>query len=99
MTYQTLPTYRLLPVPTYSAFSHPHRKDPSYQIHLIKADDPAYIPDDFEVWPIFYQTILKVLVKYPDIHDEAVEAVRKTSEELKGLQNRAIPPGTGPKLY
>ena len=84
----------ILDPPRYSAFSRPAATSDSYRIHLVKADDPAYLPPDFEVWPIYHAAILEVLRDYPDVHDAAVEAVKKTTQEIRGLQNRDIPPGT-----
>ena len=91
-----MPPYNdLIYRPTYSLFSRHHAPaDATYAIHLVKADDPAYIPSDFEVWPLYSQAILEVLREHPAIHDAAVAAVKRASEELRGLQNRAIPPGT-----
>ena len=52
----------------------------------------SYIPADFEVWPIYYNTIMKILFQHPDVHDAAVAAVRETAQKLTGLENRDIPP-------
>ena len=82
----------------YSAFSQPNQStDSTYSIHLVKAEDPAYIPNDFEVWPLFSQAIIEAFKNYPDMLNVAVDAVKRTKQELRGLQNRDIPPGTRPK--
>ena len=97
MPYQPIYRNQLAANPTYSAFSRsPQSEGSTYSIHLVKADDPAYIPGDFEVWPIYSQAIIEVLREHPAILDAAVEAVKKASEQLRGLQNRDIPPGTRP---
>ena len=50
MPYQPIGRYHLLPGLTYSAFSRPRREQPdgTYQIHLVKSQNPAYIPSDLE---------------------------------------------------
>ena len=50
MPYQPISRYHLLPSLTYSAFSRPRREQPdgTYQIHLVKSQNPAYIPSDLE---------------------------------------------------
>ncbi len=98
MPYQPISRYQLLSGVTYSAFSRPHREQPdgTYQIHLVKAQDPAYIPSDLEAWPIYYQAILNILLKHPDAHDAAIEAIHQTRRDLTGLENRDAPPGTMP---
>ena len=68
-----------------------------YQIHLVSSQDPAYIPEDFEVWPIYYRCIVDTLRQFPDAHDATVEAVRRKRDELKGLENRDIPPRSRPR--
>ena len=47
---QPIGRYHLLPELTYSAFSRPRREQPdgTYQIHLVKSQNPAYIPSDLE---------------------------------------------------
>ena len=98
MPYQPLSIYQHLPTPTYSAFSRPrHDTAGTYEIHLVRSEDPSYIPEDFEAWPLYQRRIIEFLRKYPDIHREAVQAVNQLREELKGRENPAIPPGTQPK--
>ena len=94
MPYQHTYRYALLPDQAYSAYSRPRRdhEDGSYEIHLINSGNLCYIPADFEVWPIYYNTIMKVLFQHPDVHDAAVAAVRETAQKLTGLENRDIPP-------
>ena len=98
MPYQPISRYHLLPGLTYSAFSRPRREQPdgTYQIHLVKSQNPAYIPSDLEAWPIYYEAILETLVNYPDAHDAAIEAIRETRKKLAGLENLDVPPGTMP---
>ena len=100
MPYQPIYRYALLPDQANSAYSRPRRdhEDGSYEIHLIKSGNPSYIPADFEVWPIYYNAIMKVPFEHPDVHDAAVEAANLTAEKLKGLENRDIPPGFRPIL-
>ena len=61
MPYQPIYRYALLLDPAYSAYSRPRRdhENGSYEIHLIKSGNPSYIPADFEVWPIYYNAIMK----------------------------------------
>ena len=98
MPYQPISRYHLLPGLTYSAFSRPRREQPdgTYQIHLVKSQNPAYIPSDLEAWPIYYEAIQETLVNYPDAHDAAIEAIRETRKKLAGLENLDVPPGTMP---
>ena len=98
MPYQPISRYHLLPGLTYSAFSRPRREQPdgTYEIHLVKSQNPAYIPSDLEAWPIYYEAIQETLVNYPDAHDAAIEAIRETRKKLIGLENLDVPPGTMP---
>ena len=98
MPYQPTYRYALLPDQAYSAYSRPRRdqEDGSYEIHLIKSGNPSYIPADFEVWPIYYNAVRKVLIQHPDVHDAAVAAAREIGQKLKGLENRDIPPAPAP---
>lgn len=90
---------QFVPGSTYSLFSSPPSgPEASYQIHLVASTDPAYIPEDFEAWPIYYHTIVDTLRQFPEAHDATVEAVRQKRQELKGLENRKIPPGTRPRF-
>ena len=90
MLYQPASRYHLLPGLTYSAFSRPRREQPdgTYQIHLVKSQNPAYIPSDLEAWPIYYEAIQETLVNYPDA---AIEAIRETRKKLAGLENLDSP--------
>ena len=82
---------------TYSRYSLPRpHQNSTYKIHLVKANDPAYIPSDLETWPIFYQAILQVLRQHPAAHDAAIQAIRETRKDLAGLDNRDVPPGSMP---
>ena len=98
MPYQPIGRYHLLPGLTYSAFSRPRREQPdgTYQIHLIKSQNPAYIPSDLEAWPIYYEAIQEALVNFPDAHAAAIEAIQATRKTLVGLENLDVPPGTMP---
>ena len=100
MPYQPIYRYALLPDQAYSAYSRPRRdhEDGSYEIHLVKSGNPSYIPADFEVWPIYYNAIMKVLFEHPDVHAAAVAAATETAQKLKGLENRDIPPGSRPVI-
>ena len=95
MPSQPASRYHLLPGLTYSAFSRPRREQPdgTDQIHLVKSQNPAYIPSDLEAWPIYYEAIQETLVNYPDA---AIEAIRETRKKLAGLENLDVPPGTMP---
>jgi hypothetical protein len=98
MLYQPLHRYQLRTGTTYSAYSLPDRTaDETCEIHLIKAEDPGYIPGDMEVWPLYHRTILGALQRFPDAHRAAIEAVRKTQQEIKGKENPKIPPGSRPR--
>jgi len=80
---------------TYSAVSRVHEPSgDTYEIHLVKAGDPEYIPRDLEVWPIYHQTILTALTAFPEAHQAAIAAVRQTQQRIKGHRNAALPPGT-----
>ena len=59
---------------------------------MLAPNCPSYIPADFEVWPIYYNTIMKILFQHPDVHDAAVAAVTETAQKLTGLENRDILP-------
>ena len=79
---------------TFSVYSLPcAAANATYRIHLVKSEDPAYIPSDLEAWPIYYQAIHDVLRLHPAAHDAAIEAIRATRKELAGLENRDDPPG------
>ena len=99
MTYQPQSVYQLLPGVDYSAYSRPRRERPdgSYEIHLIKSDDPDYLPPDAEIWPLYQQAILGVLRHYPEAHQAAVDAYKKLKLELQGRENRDVPPGSRPQ--
>ena len=91
-------TRGVLPGLTYSAFSRPRREQPdgTYQIHLVKSQNPAYIPSDLEAWPIYYEAIQEALANYPDAHDAAIEAIRETRKQFTGLENLDVPPAPCP---
>ena len=79
--------------------SPPRREQPdgSYQIHLVKSQNLAYIPSDLEAWPTYYEAIQKALVNYPDAHDAAIEAIRETRKTARRPRTpRRPPPGTMP---
>ena len=101
MPYQPQSRHALRETTTYSRYSHPRRdhEDGTYEIHLIKASDPAYIPEDAEAWPLYYRAIINTLCAHPDIHRQCIAAVENTRAELQGRQNRDIPPGTRPLFF
>ncbi len=90
---------RFLDAPQNSADSRPAELSESNQIYLIQADDSTYLPPDLEVWPIHHAAILELLRHHPVICDAAVEALKLTTQEIRGLQNRDVPPGTGPRWW
>ena len=98
MPYQPLSRYQLLSLPTYSAFSRPYRDRPdgTYEIHLVKSQNPAYIPSDLEAWPIYYQAIIDVLMAHPEAQASALQAIRDTRQKLAGLENLDAPPAPCP---
>jgi hypothetical protein len=98
MPYQPYATYLLPPDPARPKFARPRREasDGTYEIRLIRAEDPAYIPSDLEAWPIYYQAILSALLAHPEAQTAAVAAIRETRHRLTGLQNADVPPGTMP---
>lgn len=91
MTYRHQSCYAFLPSPTSSAFSRPRRERPdgSYEIHLVKSQDPAYIPTDLEA--LCYRAIIDYLVPHRAIHTEVLKAVEGTRAKLAGLENRERP--------
>ena len=74
----------------------PGRRTAIIRFHLVSSQDPAYIPADFDAWPIYYKCIVDALDPFPDAHDAAVVAVKAKMQELKGLENRDIPPNSRP---
>ena len=91
MTYQPRFRNQLILDQTASAFSRrPRTADETYSIHLVKADDPAYIPNDVEFWPIYTQAVIGVLQNHPELLNAAITAIRKTKQELRGLRNRDL---------
>jgi len=91
MTYQPRFRNQLIPQETASAFSRlPRTADETYSIHLVKADDPAYIPNDVEFWPIHTQAVIGVLQNHPELLNAANTAIRKTKQELRDLRNRDL---------
>ena len=61
-----------------------------YEIHLIRAADPAYVPPDSELWPLYFHTVFAILERHPVIHEEVSDALDLLCEKVKGL--RALPP-------
>jgi hypothetical protein len=68
----------------------------SYEIHLVKSDDPDYIPADQEVWPIYQSAIVAALRNFPEAHQAALAAFKQKQQEIKGRENRTSPRGKGP---
>ena len=92
MTILTPIPYPLLPREELSRYSRPrrHHSDGSYEIHLIPASDPHYIPNDLEVWPLYHQALNKVMFEFPDAAQAALQAYSLVREKLTGLQNRDL---------
>ena len=90
MTYAPQARYELVPREEFSRYSRPRRVHPdgSYEIHLVPAADPHYIPNDLEVWPLYHQALNKVMFQFPDAAEAALKAYGLLREKLTGLQNR-----------
>ncbi len=93
MPYLPLALYHLLPEPAISQYSRPRREHPdgSYEIHLVRASDPLYIPGDIELWPIFHTRILQAIGDFPDALQAALEAYTQVRQEYTGRKNRDVP--------
>jgi hypothetical protein len=52
-----------------SKYSRPRREhsDGSYEIHIVKADEPNYIPGDIELWPVFHAEMAATLRRNRDL--------------------------------
>jgi hypothetical protein len=61
-----------------------------YEIHLIRAADPAYVPPDSELWPLYFRAVIEILERHPAVHEEVSAALDIVCEKVKGL--RALPP-------
>jgi hypothetical protein len=92
---QPFPHYELRETPESSTYSRPRREheDGSYEIHLVKASDPHYIPGDMEIWPIYHPAVSDVLRRYPEAAKAAVEACLRIRTEYTGRKNRDRTPG------
>ncbi len=92
MTYAPQAHYELVPSGEFSRYSRPRRVHPdgSYEIHLVQAADPHYIPNDLEVWPLYHQAVNQVMFRFPEAAEAALEAYRVLREKLTGLQNRDL---------
>jgi len=101
MLQEPLAVYCPLPVTGHSAYSQPPSRlaDGTYEIHLIKGDDPAYIPSDLEVWPLYHRAIVQALEDFPAARLACVEAVKTCRQRIKGFQNPFIPPGSVPRVF
>ena len=91
MPYQPRAHYELNSEATYSVYSRPRRPenaDGSYEIHLVKADNPHYIPGDVELWPILYEAICRELDKYPTASEGIARACRQVRDDYRGRKNR-----------
>ena len=93
MPYHPLALYDLLPDPAISRYSRPRREHPdgSYEIHLVRASDPLYIPGDIELWPIFHSRILQAIGDFPDAVQAAQAAYLQVRQEYTGRKNRDLP--------
>jgi hypothetical protein len=81
---------------TYSTFSRPSlHSEGTYEIHLVKSDDPDYIPADMELWPMYHSAILGALHKFPEAHRAATAAFTNLQQQVKGKENLHLPKGTG----
>jgi len=83
----------LCPEPASSRYARPRREHPdgSYEIHLVRADDPFYIPGDIELWPIFHSRILQAIGDFPDALQAALAAYQQVHQEFVGRKNRDVP--------
>jgi hypothetical protein len=90
--YQPIARYQLRETPTNSTYSHPQRNhdDGSYEIHLVKASDPHYIPGDMEIWPIYHRAVSDALRRFPEAAKAAVEACLRVRDEYTGRKNRDL---------
>ena len=80
-----------LPTHCFSCFGlDPEAPSDDYEIRLVRAQDPAYIPPDSEAWPIYYRAAIEAAQKIPGAFEAVVEAVRVACESLRG--RRALPP-------
>ncbi len=64
------------------------QEDGSYEIHLVKAVDPLYIPNDFEIWPLYQAAMIEALERHPAVSDDAYAAYLKVREQHQGKRNR-----------
>ena len=91
MIYQSIARYELNKEAAFSVYSRPRQvHDGDYKIHLVKSDDPLYVPDDFEIWPIYQQAILNAINKFPAASEAAYEAYLKVQKDSEGLKNRNL---------
>ena len=90
MSYTPQARYELLADASYSHYSRPRRDHPdgSYEIHLVKASNPQYIPNDLELWPIYHQAIIGAVEKFPEAADAAYAAFCKVQKQYEGRKNR-----------
>ncbi len=92
MSYQPIARYRPRPDAEASAFSRPRRNqaDGAYEIHLVKAENPQYVPQDLEVWPLYHQAIVEAVESFPEASEAAFAAYTKVQKQLQGLKNRDL---------
>lgn len=93
MSHQPFAHQHLIPEPAGSKYSPPRRDHPdgSYEIHLVRAADPHYIPGDIELWPIFHSRILNAIADFPDALQAAHDAYTQAVQEYTGRKNRDLP--------
>jgi hypothetical protein len=86
MAYELRARYELRDDTTHSTYSRPQpaHDDGTYEIHLVKASDPDYIPADLEIWPLYYRAIGDALRDYPDAYKAASAAYLKVRQEHQG---------------
>ena len=68
----------------------PDTPETDYEIHFVKAADPAYLPPDSEAWPLYYHAVLDALQGFPEAFSSVVASVRAVRHQLTG--RRGLPP-------
>ena len=65
---------------------HPDTPESDYEIHLIRATDPTYIPPDSELWPLYFTKVFEIVQRHPAVRDEISAAIHPLCEKVKGLR-------------
>lgn len=90
--------HTFLPGPCFSCFGlDPDTPAEDYQIRLIRASDPAYLPPDSEAWPLYYQAAVECLKAFPAALQAVRNAVEAQIEQIRG--HRALPPDRLTRQY